>query len=98
MFARCAGPCYRRCACSHTLRALALMTIIKTLASIMYLMRTRNMGTPFKDSLNEEQLAIKAREAKKRGAIFWQSIFASALLCAIAESMMPERFGTRVTA
>ena len=41
-----------------------------TFASMYYMINTRNIGTPFKDSLNQEQLIIRKRSANIRRNIF----------------------------
>ena len=47
---------------------------IYTLASIYYYIRTRSVGTPFKDSLTEKQIEIKKQSVKVRSNIFYQGI------------------------
>lgn len=49
---------------------MARLSFVYLLASIVYLIATRCIGTPFKDSLTEEQMEIKACSSKKRGLIF----------------------------
>ena len=94
---RCAGACYRRCSCSPVVRALALKTIVDALAAILYLYFTKNIGTPFKDSLTEEQLALKKEAAKTRGYIYLKSLVLSAILCFVVEQrILPERSGTTI--
>ena len=56
---------------------LAYITIAYSMASCMYLKRTRSMGTEFRDSLNENQLKIKKKVAKIRGDIFRSSMLIS---------------------
>ena len=53
---------------------LAYAMSIYTIASIYYFIRTRSVGTPFKDSLTEEQKKIKKESAKKRSNIFYQGV------------------------
>ena len=53
---------------------LAYAMSIYTIASIYYLIRTRSIGTPFKDSLTTEQKKIKKESAKTRSNIFYQGI------------------------
>ena len=53
---------------------LAYGMAIYVLASIYYMLRTRNVGTPFKDSLTKKQLEIKKESAKVRSNIFYQGI------------------------
>lgn len=44
------------------------------LASSYYFFKTRNIGTPFKDSLTQEQYKIKEEAVKLRGGIFYEGI------------------------
>lgn len=53
------------------------------IASIYYLVMTMWAGTPFKDSLTEEQKKIKKQSADKRRSIFFQGIFISIILLKI---------------
>ena len=43
-------------------------------ASLFYFIRTRTVSTPFRDSLNEEQLAIKKESTRVRANIFMQGL------------------------
>jgi len=53
---------------------LAYAMMIYVLASAYYMIKTRSIGTPFKDSLNKQQLQIKKESAKIRSNIFYQGI------------------------
>ena len=53
---------------------LAYGMLAYTFASIYYMVMTRNIGTPFRDSLSPEQLQIKGEAASLRGSIFYQGI------------------------
>ena len=53
---------------------LAYAMSIYTIASIYYFIRTRSVGTPFKDSLTEEQKKIKKESSKIRSNIFYQGV------------------------
>ena len=64
------GPCLEHCYCPLWVKILAAISIIYLVASIIYIIFTADIGTPFKDSLTEEQLSIKYMSAKKRGGIF----------------------------
>ena len=48
----------------------AYFSLIYIFASIYYIILTMCIGTPFKDSLTDEQLEIKKKSIKKRGDIF----------------------------
>jgi len=52
--------------------AYAMLTYI--IGSIYYLFSTMNIGTPFKDSLNEEQKKIKLLSSKIRRQKFYQGL------------------------
>ena len=53
---------------------LAYAMAIYSFASIYYLILTRNIGTPFNDSLNDKQRIIKSKSSKIRGSIFCYGI------------------------
>ena len=58
---------------------LAYGMLVYTFASVYYMIMTRNIGTPFKDSLSPEQLQIKAGAASLRKSIFYQGISLAAV-------------------
>ena len=64
---------------------LAYGMAVYCLASIYYLVMTRSIGTPFKDSLTEKQIKIKRESAKKRKGIFYQGIGASIVLMVLTQ-------------
>ena len=55
---------------------LAYGMAVYCLACIYYLVMTRNIGTPFRDSLNENQIKIKMESAAIRRNVFYQGIAA----------------------
>jgi hypothetical protein len=59
---------------------LAYGMAIYCIASIYYLVRTRSVGTPFKDSLTPKQIKIKKESANIRRNIFYQGIAGSAII------------------
>ena len=59
---------------------LAYGMAIYCIASIYYLVRTRSVGTPFKDSLTPKQIKIKKASASVRRNIFYQGIAGSAII------------------
>ena len=63
--------------------ALAYLMLIYILSSIYYMIMTRNVGTPFKDSLNDEQLEIKRAAVEKRRGIFYVGVAVATLLVLI---------------
>lgn len=56
---------------------LAFIMCMYVFASVFYLVRTRYIGTPFKDSLTDEQLKIKKESAGVRKNIFVQGVVVS---------------------
>ena len=58
---------------------LAYAMAIYCIASIFYLIATRSVGTPFKDSLSEKQLKIKHESANVRRTIFYSGIAIGAI-------------------
>ena len=59
---------------------LAYGMAIYCIASIYYLVRTRSVGTPFKDSLTPKQMKIKKESANVRRNVFYQGIAGSAII------------------
>ncbi len=59
---------------------LAYGMAIYCISSIYYLVRTRSVGTPFKDSLTPKQIKIKKESANIRRNIFYQGIAGSAII------------------
>lgn len=56
---------------------LAHGMLIYILASVFYLLRTRTIGTPFNDSLTEEQKKIKRDSANVRRNVFYLGLILS---------------------
>ena len=61
----------------------ASVAIAYTIASIIYLIGSRAMGTPFNDSLSVQQRQLKAMSSKRRGALFLISFAVCLVLCAL---------------
>jgi len=55
-------------------KVLAYAMAVYTVASVYYMIRSRSVGTPFKDSLTEEQLQIKEESKTVRKQIFCEGI------------------------
>jgi hypothetical protein len=53
---------------------LAYNSLVYIIASVYYLIKTKNIGTPFKNSLSPEQIQIKKIAANQRKQIFFQGI------------------------
>ncbi len=62
---------------------LAYAMAVYTIASIYYIIMTRNIGTPFKDSLTLEQREIKRYSANIRKTVFLQGCGLAIILCII---------------
>ena len=62
---------------------LAYAMLIYTCACVYYMIRTRSVGTPFNDSLTEEQREIKKASANVRRNMFMQGIAASVVLISV---------------
>ena len=60
--------------------ALAYFLAIYTFGSIFYLIATRSIGTPFYNSLNEEQLRIKQKAVSDRKRIFYYGLFIASII------------------
>ena len=54
---------------------LAYVMSAYSLASLIYIVASRNIGTPLRDSYTEEQLEIKNYSSYKRSKIFYVSLF-----------------------
>lgn len=59
---------------------LAYLASIYIFSSIFYLVATRNLGTPFNDSLDDKQKIIKAKAVKQRKFIFYKGMLLSFVL------------------
>lgn len=77
----CKGPCLPHCyRCSPCALVLAHLSLVYLGACIGYLARTRSMGTPFMDSLTDEQRSIKKQSALARRDAFVQSAVVTMVL------------------
>ena len=74
------GPCLAHCYCSPRTLLFARVAIGYTVACLLYLLLTRNIGTPFADSLTEEQQAIKRSSSMSRANVFLTSVIMSTVL------------------
>jgi len=59
---------------------LAYAMAVYTLASVYYMGRSRSVGTPFNDSLNDEQRKIKMESARVRKQLFVEGILGSLVI------------------
>ena len=80
--ASCEGPCLPHCYCSPLVAGLAYIALAYMGASVIYLVIVALMGfgTPFKDSLSEEQRCIMKRAKRNRGSAFAAGILIMVLL------------------
>lgn len=53
---------------------LSYFMVIYTISTIYYLLRTKCIGTPFKDSLTDKQKKIKEEQSKLRYQIFVEGL------------------------
>ena len=78
------GPCLPHCyRCSPSAVFLAYLSLVYLGACVGYLATTRSLGTPFRDSLTDEQLEIKRASARTRKQVFVRSAAATAALVAV---------------
>ena len=59
---------------------LADILIIYLISSLLYLILTAKIGTPFRDSLTPEQLKIKNESSRIRSKIFYGSVIGVAAI------------------
>lgn len=65
------GPCLPHCyKCPFTTMLMSNIAFVYLIASVMYTIFTRSLGTPFLDSLSWEQRKIKDESSAKRGQLF----------------------------
>ena len=77
----CQGPCLWWCSRAQGARTTALLAyaaLTYVLASALYMLVTRCMGTPFLDSLTPEQKAIKKASSRDRMRVFVSAAVLSA--------------------
>ena len=77
------GPCLQHCYCSKKVLVFSHLALGYTISCILYLLLTRKIGTPFADSLTEDQQEIKQKSSMKRMNIFLKSMILSAIILAI---------------
>ena len=63
--------------------AFAYLSASYLIASVVYLLSTYWLGTPFNDSLTKEQKKIKEEESCKRGLSFAAGVAVSVLLLSV---------------
>jgi len=64
---------------------LAYGMALYTFASLYYLLLTRNIGTPFNDSLTNEQQIIKKNAVDIRKKIFYSGVALGSIILYITE-------------
>ena len=70
----CNGPCMEWCSCSLLTIVLAYSMLAYIGACVGYLLLTRDMGTPFMDSLTPEQRRIKEYSVDVRTCAFTKAL------------------------
>ena len=86
----CLPHCYRRCPMTSTL--LVYMSIVYLVACAVYLFSVRTMGTPFFDTLTEEQREIFEGSKKKRGEIFKAGVFVGVVFVVFLGMVFPDSY------
>jgi len=71
MQTQCSSNMY---SCPSHIMAFAYVSMIYLISCVFYLVVTRCIGTPFLDSLTEEQKQIKKKSSKQRANIFLYGI------------------------
>ena len=67
----------------------AYLMLIYVSACVYYIIFTRNLGTPFDDSLSDDQRQIKNDSAAKRRNIFYTGIVLSTVLFLVWRPFKP---------
>lgn len=89
---KCLGPCLSHCyKCSSVTVVMANFSFVYLMASVIYLIVTCHVGTPFRDSLTREQKIIKRESAYVRAKIFWVGIVISLVTVLILKPFRPTR-------
>lgn len=63
----------------------ARLSLTYLIASVVYLLATSCIGTPFADSLSAEQRAIKRKSSRQRAIIFGTAFLTAAVAVAVAK-------------
>lgn len=78
---RIQGPCLPHCyKCSPLIMILSHLSIVYLIACVIYMILSRHLGTPFKNSLTEAQKILKAQSSHVRGQIFLIGLIVGFLL------------------
>jgi hypothetical protein len=59
---------------------LGIAMFVKIFGSAYYMIATASFGTPFKDSLSEDQLKLKQEQARRRGKVYAQGLVVGAIV------------------
>ena len=86
---RAEGPCLKHCYCSYPVAVLAYVALVYLMSCVLYLImvKYRNVGSPFKDSLTSAQLSLKQCSANKRMRIFRDSVLLSIITLVITKPL-----------
>jgi len=91
-----AGPCLPHCYhCSPATALLARAAIAYAVASATYLLLTRRLATPLRDSLTDEQRRIRDESARLRGRLFAAGMAVGVAAAAWAPLRRREEGGVR---
>lgn len=66
---------------------IAYPALVYALASIYYLIATRDIGTPFNDSLNQDQRKIKEQASYLRYRIFMTGVLLSTVFLVLSQPL-----------
>ena len=66
--------------CSTATMYFAFGALVYLLTCALYLLASRGLGSPFRDSLTPAQLELKAASMQQRSAVFMGSLLVSALV------------------
>ena len=79
------GPCLPWCSCDDVTQTYALIAKIYLGASVIYMITTLNMGTPFKDSLSETQKNLLQSSKRARARHFALGVVLTSFFIAIGK-------------
>ena len=87
----CHGPCLPHCLtpCPRIVQWTANAAVAYLLACVTYLVLARctNVGTPFLDSLTQEQRELKAKSSLVRGTLFAHSLAVSTIVVVAGQAL-----------
>ena len=86
----CYGPCLPHCfRCPKSTNFLASAAVVYLIASVVYLVMSRSLQTPFLDSLDADQRKVYAESFRKRAVLFKAGILVGLLFLAVGGASKP---------